>query len=93
MEAQSVQSAVRAESLYRTDAFNLKSLILVLFELMFFKCYNLGNCEWMDEIREGNGVAWIFWLKGRTDVLIGGWMNILFVWNSCLNFVAIYALV
>ena len=31
----------------------------------------------MNEIRDGHEVAWIFWLKVRNDVLIGGWMNVL----------------
>ena len=35
MEAQSVHSAVGSDSLYETDAFNLKGLIVILFELMF----------------------------------------------------------
>ena len=30
----------------------------------------------MNESMDGHGVAWIFWLKEGTDVLIGGWMNV-----------------
>ena len=33
----------------------------------------------MNQSRDGHGVACIYWLKGGTDVLIGGWMNVFFM--------------
>ena len=55
-----------------------KRLIVILFELMVVISVMIweGVSGWI--------AAGIIWLKGGTDVLIGGWVNV-FLWNEVMS--------